>query len=100
MSKHSKVLLGITAIIGISAGSPVFADSIHGALESNRYNDPEVSRVFSGQPSSTPWTINDYVSDYRQAVDTRDALKSQTIAEMVKPAVGTWQEALGNPAKL
>lgn len=100
MSKQSKILLGITAIIGISAGSPAFADTIHGALESNRQNEPEVSRIFSVRPSSTPWTINEYVKVYRQAVETSDALKSQTIAEMVKPAVGTWQEALGNPAKL
>ncbi len=36
MKKYTNALLGIAAIIGLSAGSSAFADSIHGALENNR----------------------------------------------------------------
>ena len=36
MKKYTNTLLGIAAIIGLSASSSAFADSIHGALENNR----------------------------------------------------------------
>ena len=36
MKTYTNTLLGIAAIIGLSAGSSAFADSIHGALENNR----------------------------------------------------------------
>ena len=33
---NTDTLLGIAAVIGLSAGSSAFADSIHGTLENNR----------------------------------------------------------------
>ena len=100
MSKHTNLILGITAIIGISAGSPAFADTIQSALESNRDINREVTRVISGRSSSTPWTINDYVKANRATVDARESGKSQKIAAVMDTSSGSWQAALGNPPKL
>lgn len=100
MSKHTNLILGITAIIGISAGSPAFADTIHSALKSNRDNTREATRVITGRPSSTPWTINDYVNAYRATVDAGNSGKPQKIAAVMDASSWSWQAALGNPPKL
>lgn len=100
MTEYSKLLTGLAMIIGLSSGSSAFADSIHGALKSDRNTSQEITRTISGRPSSTPWTINDYVKAYRATVDARNSVKTQEIAGIMKPYTRGWQEALGNPPKL
>lgn len=100
MTEYSKLLTGLAMIIGLSSGSSAFADSIHGALKSDRNSSQEITRTISGRPSSTPWTINDYVKAYHDTVDARRSGKAQEIAGMIKPYIRGWQEALGNPPKL
>ena len=54
MKKYTNTLLGIAAIIGLFAGSSAFADSIHGALESNRVaNETVKAKTITSKREST-----------------------------------------------
>ena len=101
MKKYTNTLLGIAAIIGLFAGSSAFADSIHGALESNRVaNETVETKTIAGKREPTLWTIQDYVKNYRAAFEANDAVEFEVSARMSEPTTGGWQKALGNPVKL
>ncbi len=55
LKKYTNTLLGIAAIIGLSAGSSAFADSIHGALENNRVaNETVEAKTITSKRESAP----------------------------------------------
>ncbi len=98
MKKYTNTLLGIAAVIGLSAGSSAFADSIHGALENNRVaNETVEAKTITSKRELTLWYVQDYVINARAAVEANNPVEPVVIA---KSSTGSWQEALGNPVKL
>lgn len=99
MSKQSKIIPGLIAIIAISTASTAFADSVHGALKS-RVGIPSESVTVSKEKVSIPRNIQDYVDAYRNTVEERNVMNSGKVARKEEPFAGVWQKALGNPVKL
>jgi len=53
MNIYTDTLLGVAVIIGLSAGTSAFADSIHGALENNRVvNETVETKTIAGKHES------------------------------------------------
>lgn len=100
MSKSSKILIVVTAIISLSASASVMADSIHDALKERLISKPAETTTTGFRREFSPWSIQDYVERSRNAYEANKSGNSEAIAEMDEVSAEGWRKALGNPVKI
>ena len=78
-----KTLIAVAAVVAVTTGSNVFADSIHSAIEKDRANATSnfesASAVRTRSDESAPWTIQDYVEKFRAEYEASNSESASAV---------------------